>query len=137
MKAASEYGQEAISNLFEELGAFFAFGQKQFDEKKKEGVKYVALDGGMICPKENINLLIEGLNEASKKAIEQDFRENGAKNIIEREYFNYETQISMDRTNVLESLEGYKLYFPNDFTDELINKTFAECFKKAVENDWF
>ena len=45
--------------LFKDTGAFFAFSNEQVDEQKQEGVKYVSLGAGMICPKENASRLCE------------------------------------------------------------------------------
>jgi hypothetical protein len=63
MKFLSDYMNENQSALFAKTGSFFAFGQKQFDEKKKEGVVYVNMGGGLICPKENAKQLNDGLND--------------------------------------------------------------------------
>ena len=42
-----------LTPILEANGAFFAFSQSQFDEQKKEGVIYVSMGAGLICPKEN------------------------------------------------------------------------------------
>ncbi|WP_444823022.1 DUF7659 family protein, partial [Vibrio parahaemolyticus] len=43
MKYLSDYTQQPQTALFDELGAFFAFSNKQFDEAKKKGIEYVSL----------------------------------------------------------------------------------------------
>ncbi|WP_456303359.1 DUF7659 family protein, partial [Vibrio lentus] len=45
-----------------EAGAFFAFSNKQFDEAKKEGVKYASLGMGLICPVDNAKQLMTRLD---------------------------------------------------------------------------
>lgn len=40
MKTLNDYTDTLTSKLFADNGAFFAFGNKQFDEQKKEGVKH-------------------------------------------------------------------------------------------------
>jgi hypothetical protein len=40
MKYLTDYTQEAQTKLFEEKGVFFAFSNKQFEEQRKEGIKY-------------------------------------------------------------------------------------------------
>lgn len=50
---------------------FFSFSQSQFVEQKVEGVKYVAFDSGMICPKENQIKLIDELNTIHEEAIKK------------------------------------------------------------------
>lgn len=137
MKYLSDYMESAQSRLWDENGAFFAFGNKQFEEKKKEGVKYASLGHGLICPTENAQKVINGLETIYQDAMRQDVEENGAEAIIRREYFNYESQISCSTVDALESLAGYRKQFPELFTDWLIAHTFKKCFRDAVENDWF
>ena len=61
MKCLSNYMNEAQTELFNNTGAFFAFSDTQFDEKKKNGVKYAHLGAGLICPIENIEQIKTGL----------------------------------------------------------------------------
>lgn len=129
--------EEKQTLALDNAGAFFAFGQKQFDEKKKSGVIYVSMGAGLICPKENAKILNDELNKIYIDSIKQDFAENGSNAIIEREYFNHETQITMDNQSVIDLMTDYKKHFPADFTDEVILKVCKGCFKKAVVNDWF
>lgn len=137
MKYLSDYSQQMQTELFNSTGAFFAFSSDQFNEEKKEGITYVNLGCGMLCPKSNVDKLIKGLEEINVKARKQDLKENGAKAIIEREYFNYECQLTMNTKEAFNALSGYIKLFPNEFTKELINKTFAKCFETAIQNDWF
>ncbi|MGR5097050.1 DUF7659 family protein, partial [Vibrio maritimus] len=46
MKYLSDYTQEKQTALFNETGAFFAFSNQQFDEAKKDGVKYCRITMG-------------------------------------------------------------------------------------------
>ena len=48
------FDQEAFSKLLEATGSFFAFGQKQFNEQKKEGVEYVGVFAGLVSPKDRV-----------------------------------------------------------------------------------
>ena len=137
MKYLSDYTERSQTKLFERTGSFFAFGNKQFKEAAKDGVKYVSMGHGLICPENNVQALIEGLNNIQDAAIRQDVEENNVHAIIEREYFNYESQVSMDTSNAMAALEGHKRVYPELFTDDLISKVFHKCFLKAVENDWF
>jgi hypothetical protein len=137
MKYLSHYTEQAQTALFEQTGSFFAFGQKQFDEAKKPGIKYVSLGAGLICPKENIDTLLDGLENINKLGIAADLKENGAVKIIEREYFNHECQISMNTQDAEKKLKDYVKFYPELFTPELMKETFKACFNKAVENDWF
>lgn len=137
MKTLSDYQEEKQTELFNKTGSFFAFCEKQFNEKKQPGVDYVHLFGGLICPMENAKQLADGLNAIYKDAKREDFAENGAVKIIEREFFNHETQISMDFKNIVILMKGYEDLFPGQFTEEIVLKVCNDCFRKAVENDWF
>ncbi len=137
MKYLSEYMEEKQTALFNQTGSFFAFGNKQFDEQKKEGVNYISMGSGLICPKENAKILSDGLDLIYIEAIREDVNENGAKAVIEREYFNHETQLTGDNLQIVAMMLPYRTQFPDQFTDEIILSVCRKCFKKAVENDWF
>ena len=72
MKYLSNYMEDRQTALFDRLGVFFAFSKGQFDEGKKEGVKYCSLGSGMICPKDNAKELIDELDRIVKECIQQD-----------------------------------------------------------------
>ena len=131
MKSLNEYIEEAQTKVFDEARAFFAFGKKQFDEKKQDGVKYVDVGYGLICPKEKTEWLINELENIHKRGIEQDIKENGVEAIIHRELANYETQITGDITAVVDALESYGI------TEDQIKKEYKIFFKKCVKNDLF
>lgn len=137
MKYLSHYTEKAHSELFKSTGSFFAFGQQQFDEQRKEGVKYVSLGAGLICPKNAVNELLSGLENIGVQCRKIDVEENGAAGIIEREYFNYECQIAMDTSDAMSALEPYTELFPDLFTPELIQSVFVNCLNKAIEQDMF
>ena len=137
MKYLSDYMQEAQTELFESTGSFFAFGNKQFNEAKKPNVKYVSLGAGLICPKHNVKTLMKGLEKIHKNSIKQDVQENGHIKIIEREFFNHESQITRDYSNAMEALSGHIKEFPELFTNETIAKIFSQCLKLAIEKDFF
>ena len=131
MKYLSHYMEAAQTRAFDEAGAFFAFGQKQFDEKKKPDVKYYSLGAGLICPKDTADKLTEALDNISKAAIKQDIDENGKKAIIHRELANHETQITMDITDTVSALDGYGI------TAEEIQAEYKEFYQECVDNDCF
>ena len=126
-----------LTPILEANGAFFAFSQSQFDEQKKEGVIYVSMGAGLICPKENADKLHEEVKRNSKKAIKAEIKKKGAKAIIRHEYFNHESQISMSTESAENALKRYIETAPNEFTKELISETFKECFNEAIEKDLF
>jgi len=107
MKALNNYTQEAQTNLFDSLGAFFAFSKDQFTRSMKDGVDYCTVGNGLVVPKENAKELVDGLESISKKGIEMDLAENGRKAIIRRELFNYECFYINDITDCVEALACY------------------------------
>ena len=126
-----------LTPILEANGAFFAFSQSQFDEQKKEGVIYVSMGAGLICPKENADKLHEEVKRKSTKAIKAEIKKKGAKAIIRYEYFNHESQISMSTESAENALKRYIETAPNEFTKELIYETFKECFNEVIEKDLF
>lgn len=54
---------EQISLVLSNNGAFWAFSDKQFDEQKTNGIKYVSMGAGLICPKDNAKKLKTELDE--------------------------------------------------------------------------
>lgn len=133
----SQITEEKISKLFNENGAFFAFGQKQFEEKRQPGIDYVTLASGLICPKENALKVIEEFDKIHTEGVKEQVFLFGAERIIEAEYFNYETQISGDTAQLKNVLSSYIEFFPELFTEELMERVFKDCFQKAIDNDWF
>ena len=120
MKTLSNYSQENQSALFNETGVFFAFSDDQFNEAKKEGVKYVSLGRGIICPKQNVDKLLDGLKQISIKAIAQDIAENGAEAIIRRELWNHESFYDWDFSRAIDSLKCYE--FPAKLIQKVIKR---------------
>jgi len=90
MKFLQDYMQEEQTNLFNQVGAFFAFNDSQFESSKQGDLKYTFLGSGMFCPTEHVQTLINGLDAILERAIRQDLAENGKDKIIERELGNYE-----------------------------------------------
>jgi hypothetical protein len=137
MKYLSNYMETAQSNAFKLYGAFFAFGNKQYEEKAIPEIKYVSMGYGLICPYIWADSLSRELDNIYTNAIILDVEENGAEKIIEREYFNHETQLTGDKSGLMGAISGHMEKFPDKFTHSLINQICKNCFQKAVENDWF
>ena len=107
MKYLNDYTKDATTKLFEDNGAFFAFSDKQLDEQKKEGVVYVSMGAGFVCPKNNALALHQGLRDVMARGISADIAENGKEAIIERELSNHEAYYTGDLENTFYSLGGY------------------------------
>ena len=131
MKYLSDYMQAEQTVIFNKYEAFFAFSNSQFDEAKKEGVKYVRLDCGLICPKEHVETMYKDIEDCHKRAIAQDIAENGIKGIIWREFANYECQISEGWTGALGALADYPV------THEEIQAEWKGYWNHCVEHDFF
>jgi len=124
MKYLQEYIEEAQTKAFNKAGAFFAFSDKQFDEQKKEGVEYVSMYAGLICPKENTDTLHTELENIYKAGIEQDIAENGREAIVKRELNNHEAYYTGDTTSTIEALSEYKTITPEDINHIFRNKNY-------------
>ena len=107
MKYLSHYIEKPQTELFDRLGVFFAFSNKQFDEKAVQDVEYVSMGMGMICPKENAQSVHDGLEEIQKAGIAQDIKENGIEAIIERELANHECYYTGNPEDCIENLKQY------------------------------
>jgi len=119
MKYLSDYTQAAQTKCFEETGSFFAFSNKQLDEKKQDGVTYVSLGHGLICPKQNAKEVHERLNNIHAEGIKLDIEENGIEAIIKRELGNYECYYTGEIDDAVDALEDY-----DDITVEMIKNVF-------------
>lgn len=131
MKYLSHYIQEAQTECFRKHGAFFAFSNKQFNEQKEEGIKYMSLPSGMIAPEVNIKELVFELDKIHTAGIKADIAENGKAAIIQREMNNHECQITMDPTDAVEALEGYGI------SEEEIKEGFTVFMDYCREYDLF
>lgn len=128
MKYLSDYVQEKQSAMFERLGIFFAFGQKQFDEQKQEGVEYVGRYGWMCIPKENVEKFKEEHEKIVMEWIQQDIKENWIEKIIERELINHEAYYTGDIEDTIDALSSY------DVSYEQVKKVYKNTYEKNSEN---
>ena len=131
MKTLNNYTGQSFSKALDQAGAFFAFGQKQFDQARKPDVKYKLLGGGLICPTKNADDLVKFIHSINKEGIEQDMAENGKKAIIHRELANHEAQITMSINDTVDALEEYPI------TREDVRAEWKEYLKFCVDNDYF
>lgn len=109
MKYLSNYIEAAQTELFNRLGVFFAFGNKQFDEQKKEGVKYVSLGAGLICPVEHAKTFWAEHKKIVDAGIALDLAENGKTGVIDRELDNHECLYTGDITDCVMALKNYPI----------------------------
>lgn len=110
MKYLTDYTNKPLEELFNNNGAFFAFSDKQFEEAKDKKLKkedYTNLMSGLICPKNNVKAVLNGIEEITKRGIEEDITENGLNAIIRRELSNHECYYTGDITDAINALEDY------------------------------
>jgi len=109
MKYLTDYVKDGQTKAFNKADAFFAFSDKQFNEEKKEGIKYVDLGAGLICNKLKAKQLVEDISLIHKNGIKQDIIENGIDNIIKRELENHEAYYANDIESTTEALTDYPI----------------------------
>lgn len=118
MKYLQDYQEARQTELFKRLGSFFCFSGKQFNEGRKEGVKYSNMGAGMVTPDGTEIELIETLDTIHKESIEQDMKENGRDEVIKRELYNHEAFYTHSIASTVDALEPYPI------TDGEIRKVF-------------
>ena len=107
MKYLTDYTDKKTTELLDECGAFFAFSNKQFDEAKQEGVKYVSMGAGLICPKDNASKFAREFDAITSEGMKQDLAENGRSGVIHRELGNHEYCITMGISETVWALDEY------------------------------
>jgi hypothetical protein len=115
-----------VSRLFKDMGAFYAFGGEQFNAKKKAGVKYCEILGGLCCPIENRDNLLKaflGLHDEGRKKRMEAF---SLEAIIQYELANHECWYtgSIPKDTIEDLIEDYGA------TKEMIYKVFSEGWAK-------
>ncbi|NOQ30201.1 MAG: hypothetical protein GQ570_03665 [Helicobacteraceae bacterium] len=107
MNYLTHYVQAKQTALFIKTRAFFAFSNEQLHAREEEGVEYVSMGAGMVCPKSNAKELYEGLKLITVEGIKEDIAENGIDAIIERELSNHEAYYVGNIEDTVEALEDY------------------------------
>ena len=128
MKYLSDYMEAKQNELFQRTGTFFAFSQKQFEEGRKDNVKYVNLGQGMLTEKPFVKEVINGLDKIYKDSIKQDIKENGKDKIILRELQNHEAFYVGNIEDTVHKLEDYP------FTEDDISHIFSKNWAKYSDN---
>jgi hypothetical protein len=131
MKTLASYTEARTTELLNSTGAFFAFGQMQYYEKKVHGVEYVSMGNGLIAPKDSAAEIVKGFKLIMSESIAQDIKENGKPAIIRRELANHEAQITSDISDTVEALEGYGI------TEEEVQAQWGAFFQDCIDNDYF
>lgn len=122
---------EMTTEALARAGAFFAFSNEQFDAEAKDGVEYVSLGSGLICPRDTAAQLFADLDVINQEKIKWEIEQNGKKDIIWYELGNHECQIGMDYSNVVDKLKPYGI------TEDDIKAEWRDYFQMCVDNDYF
>ena len=131
MNTLNHYTDKLTTELFNNAGAFFAFGQKQFDEKKQDGITYVSMGAGLICPKDKAKEVLEGVDNITADGIKARLEEYGVEKIIQYELANHESHFSFDHVTVRAILSDYGV------TDEMFDEGLKIYMDYCNENDLF
>lgn len=131
MKYLTQFIDKPMTKLLDDCGAFYAFSKKQLDEQKQDGIKYINMGSGLLCPSKNVEKFIIKSDIIFKDGIKKDIKEHGKKRIIWRELQNYETQINCELDTVFDVLKDYNI------TELEIKKEFKKYFQYCVKEDLF
>ena len=112
MKYLSHYTDAPLTAALDNAGAFYAFGNDQFEERRKPGIKYVDMGMGLICPKENADQLFKDMQTAIANGIRADIEENGKEKIIIRELYNHECFYTGSIEDAIDKLKAYGIEEP-------------------------
>lgn len=112
--------EQKMTDLFNSTNTIFAFSAKQFNEQKKDGIKYVNLGAGMLCQMENVDTLIEGLERINKEDRAEKLERLGVDKLILDTLLNYEAFYTYDISDAMEELKAY--HFSEEKVWEIFNK---------------
>ncbi len=101
-----------VTELFNKYEVFFAFSKSQLEEKKKDGVKYYSLDGGMFIPQSNYDLFNDEFKQQDMNFIKKAKELFSPIEIIRYELANHEYCITYDLSDTKDVLEEF------NFSDE-------------------
>ena len=109
MKYLNDYIEDAITEAMDKAGAFYCFGQEQFNKRKQKGVEYVSLGAGLVSPKETYEELLESMGNIIDEGRKQDLKENKRRGVVIRELDNHEAFYTGDIEQTVEALEPYNI----------------------------
>jgi hypothetical protein len=106
------YVQEKQTELFNELGVFFAFSNAQFEEQKQPDVEYCSVLGAGDCvPVDNAKTFYDRLNAIHAEGRKRELAEKGIDKIIEEQLVNHECFYTCDIDDAVEALAGYQVNY--------------------------
>ncbi|MFY2508853.1 DUF7659 family protein [Vibrio pectenicida] len=109
MKSFQSYTQDKLRTVFKDMGAFFAFSNRQFNEARQEGVEYVALDAGLVVPKGNEQETLARLEQINKEAVSAFLKDHDKESIILDSLRNYECFYTGDISDCVDEMKGFNI----------------------------
>lgn len=103
----SDFMQEATTEILQKHGAFFAFGQSQFDTQKKEGVQYVSDGYGLYIPKNNFQQFNVDFEKMQEEKTKEHLAEFGLDRIMKYNLSNYECFYTGDVYDAVSAMSSY------------------------------
>lgn len=117
--------QAKQTELFKELGVFFAFSNEQLFEQRKPDVEYCSvLGGGDHVPVENVKEFIRRLSAIHQEEKEHKIATMGIDKIIESELLNHEAYFTGEIDETVEALGFYNV------TYEQVKKVYLDTIDK-------
>ncbi len=117
--------QAKQTELFKELGVFFAFSDEQFAKEKKANVEYCSVLGGGDCvPVENAKEFRRRLSAIHHEQKEHKIATMGIDKIIESELVNHEAYYTGEIDETVEALGFYNV------TYEQVKKVYLDTIDK-------
>jgi len=118
-----------ITEICEKYGAFFAFGQKQFDEQSVEGVEYTRISCGLIVPKKDAQICSDALSDASKAHKKYIIENNTPSEIIQHELNNHEAGYTGEIDDTVDAVACF------DITRKQVEDEFPKFMQKCIDQD--
>jgi hypothetical protein len=116
--------EDLRTKIFKKHGVFFAFSNKQLEEGKVEGVKYVQWMNGGLCPKDNVEVFIKDLNENIKKQDDKLSSSEFRKSYIAYELSNHEAYYTGSIDDSFSALKS------SGITEKEVIKVYREEYPK-------
>lgn len=114
--------QDRLTIIFDDLGVFFAFSDKQFKEGAKDEKNIVSIGMGGFIPKKNVPEYIRRAGELEQWR-KSEMQKQKAEQVIEYELANHEAYYTGDITDTFEALKDH-------YTLEQIREVYQKTYNK-------